>query len=146
MRNGNQCALHQIIGLYVISLSLDYFIITTIMITFLTVFILTHPVNFLCGRKSRTLGSWALTDSFYINGQRENVTPDLRGERHLLWWLRQGSQENMYNCTHISRCVKKHVMQRYVYFSNWQITHLMLCTCNYTFCLAHSWKYTPFLI
>jgi hypothetical protein len=35
-------------------LSLNYFIFTTIVITFLTVFILTHPVNFPCGRKPST--------------------------------------------------------------------------------------------
>jgi hypothetical protein len=48
-----KCALHVLyLYLYNYLLSLDYFILTTIMILLsLTVFIVTHPVNFPCGRK-----------------------------------------------------------------------------------------------
>jgi hypothetical protein len=53
------------------------FIFTTIEITFLTVFILTHPVNFYCGRKPECLEKpttfgRALTDSFHMSPWQES--------------------------------------------------------------------------
>jgi hypothetical protein len=53
-------------------------------ITFLTVFILTHPVNFPCGRKPETLFTWV---------RSENPTHALRGERSLLWRQRHWSPQ-----------------------------------------------------
>ena len=61
-------------------------------ITFLTMFNLSHPVNFPCGRKPErpektgTTFGRALTDSFHMFPltRSENRTRELRGERRLL--------------------------------------------------------------
>ena len=64
-------------------LSLDYFIFTTIVITFLTAFILTHPaVNFPCRRKpehpEKTHDFRQSVDSLFTWGVGENRTHDRR--------------------------------------------------------------------
>ena len=47
-----KCTLHQLLPIITYLLGLDYFVFhNNCDITFLTVFILTHPVNFPCGRK-----------------------------------------------------------------------------------------------
>jgi hypothetical protein len=72
---------------------LSHYIFTTTVITFLTVFILTHPVNFPCGRKPerpekthdfRESADWLFT---WVRSENRR-THDLRGERCLLWRLR----------------------------------------------------------